>query len=73
MPWLTPDEVDIQVVRWLADPESWVTVDQDLMELLVDGETFFLPSPLEGKLQDFQVEPGDFVVTDQTLAVIEID
>lgn len=73
MPWLTPDEVDIKVIRWLAGPGSRVAVDQDLLELWVDGETFLLPSPLDGVLLEPQVEPGDYLVTDQKLAVIMID
>lgn len=73
MPWLTPDEVDIEVIRWLASPGSRVAVDQDLLELRVDGEMFLLPSPLDGVILEPQVEPGDYLVTDQKLAVIMID
>ncbi|HEY8464906.1 MAG TPA: biotin/lipoyl-containing protein [Bacillota bacterium] len=73
MPWLTPKEVEIQVVRWLVAPGDRVEIDQDILELTVDQEKFILPSPLDGVLLEVEVEPGDYLATDQVLAIIKAD
>ena len=73
MPWLVPEEVEVEVIRWLVEPGERVEIDQDLLELTVDGATFILPSPLEGTLLEWQVQPGEYVATDEILAVIDAD
>ena len=50
VPWLSEDEVRVEVVSWLATAGDMVEIDQDLLELLVDGEQFILPSPVDGIL-----------------------
>ncbi len=73
MPLLGADEPVVEVVTWLVPVGTAVEIDQDLLELNLDGGSFILPSPLDGKLRATLVEPGELVATDQVLAVIEVD
>lgn len=73
MPLLGADEPVAEVVTWLVPVGTVVEIDQDLLELNLDGASFILPSPLDGILRTTLVEPGELVATDQVLAVIEAD
>lgn len=70
VPWLTPEDVIIKVEKWLAAEGDYIEIDQDLVELKVNGEQFILPSPLDGVLQEILAFPGDFVETGQELAIV---
>ena len=71
MPLLGPEESLIEVVEWLLPAGAAVEIDQDLLELTIDGTPFTFPSPLDGILISTDVEPGDAIETGQVLAVIE--
>ena len=71
MPLLGPEELLIEVVEWLLPVGAAVDIDQDLLELTIDGTPFTFPSPLDGILISTAVESGDVIDIGQVLAVIE--
>ena len=71
MPWLDSEVATVVVSGWLAEEGQAVEIDQDLLELKVDGEIFLLPSPLDGVLVSREVEPGDYLEVGQILGMIE--
>lgn len=73
MPWLAPDVIKVTVSRWLVDVSHRVEIDQDIMELMVDGEFFLLPSPLDGIILSRAVSPGDYLAVGQVLAEVQVD
>ena len=73
VPWLSENEVRVEVVSWLVAASDRVEIDQDLLELLVDGEQFILPSPLDGILLEVMVLPGDLLAPGEVVAEIEED
>lgn len=72
MPWLTPEEVTVKVIRWLVAEGDLIEIDQDILLLEVAGEEYSLPSSMDAKLCSLLVEPGDLVDTNQPLALVEI-
>lgn len=73
MPWLAPDVAKVTVSRWLVDVGHRVEIDQDIMELTVDGEIFLLPSPLDGVILSRAVGPGDYLDVGQVLAEVRAE
>ena len=71
-PWIAPEEPTIQVHQWLVAEGDAVEIDQDILALLVDGEAFILPSPVDGIVSQIMVETGDLIISDQVLAIVEI-
>ena len=75
LPFLVAQEgaEEIVVTKWLAPLGGSLEIDQDLLELTVNGAVFILPSPLDGTLVAMLVEPGDLVEIEQTLAVAKVN
>lgn len=71
MPWLSPEVTTVIVSGWLVETGQPVEIDQDVLELKVDGEIFLLPAPLDGVLLSRDVEPGDYLEVGQILGIIE--
>ena len=71
-PWISPDENVIEVHQWLVTEGDTIEIDQDILVLIVDGEEFNLPSPVDGKILEILVEPNDIITADQVLAIVEI-
>lgn len=73
VPLLTGEESLLTVGKWLVAVGEEVEIDQDLVELASDNETFMLPSPLDGKLIAIEAETEDRVEPGQLLAIIEME
>ncbi|MGE5581935.1 MAG: biotin/lipoyl-containing protein [Bacillota bacterium] len=71
-PWLVAEEGTAEVGRWLVAEAETVEIDQDILVMLLDGEEFLLPSPVDGTIISLLVEPGDPVGPEQALAIIEL-
>lgn len=71
-PWVSPDETVIEVKQWLIASGETVEIDQDILLLLVDGEEFLLPSPVDGIINELLVDPHDILSPDQVLATVTI-
>jgi len=72
VPLLTGDETLMIVGKWLVSVGDPVEIDQDLVELVFGGETFKLPSPLDGALVTIEAETGLMVEPGQVLAILEM-
>jgi pyruvate/2-oxoglutarate dehydrogenase complex dihydrolipoamide acyltransferase (E2) component len=72
LPWFSPDLTTARVVEWLVKVGDQVEIDQDLLNLKIDGEDFVLPSPLDGIVLEILVEPEDLIEVDQVLATLEL-
>ncbi|NLY74426.1 MAG: hypothetical protein GX075_03900 [Firmicutes bacterium] len=72
VPLLTGDETLMTVGEWLVTVGDPVEIDQDLVELIFDDETFRLPSPLDGVLVAIETETGLMVEPGQVLAILEM-
>ncbi|NLW46573.1 MAG: hypothetical protein GXY86_04465 [Firmicutes bacterium] len=73
VPLLTGEETLITVGEWILEVGGRVEIDQDLVELSSENESFMLPSPIDGTLIAIEAETGDKVEPGQVLAVIEMD
>jgi 2-oxoglutarate dehydrogenase E2 component (dihydrolipoamide succinyltransferase) len=73
VPLLTGEETLITVGEWILKVGARVEIDQDLVELSSDDESFMLPSPIDGTLIAIEAESGDKVEPGQVLAIIEMD
>jgi 2-oxoglutarate dehydrogenase E2 component (dihydrolipoamide succinyltransferase) len=73
VPLLTGEESLMTLTRWLVTVGASVEIDQDLVELDINGEPFLLPSPLDGKLIAIETETEAMVEPGQVLALIEAD
>lgn len=73
VPLLSGEEQLMTIRRWLVTVGTQVEIDQDLVELDIDGEPFLLPSPLDGKLIAIEAENGERVEPGQILALVEAD
>lgn len=73
VPLLTGEDPLMTVRHWLVTAGAQVEIDQDLVELDIDGEPFLLPSPLDGKLIAIEAENGEMVEPGQILALVEAD
>lgn len=73
VPLLSGEEQLMTIRRWLVTVGTQVEIDQDLVELDIDGEPFLLPSPLDGKLIAIEAENGEKVEPGQILALVEAD
>lgn len=71
LPFFGPDTDCCLLERWLIQPGDTIEIDQDIAELSVDGESFVLPSPLDGIVRELCTGPGEFVTLGETLAVID--
>ena len=69
-PWLSPDEITVELLKWLVAEGDAIEIDQNLAEFTINGETFLLPSPLDGVLLEILAEPGAVVEQEETLGVI---
>jgi pyruvate dehydrogenase E2 component (dihydrolipoamide acetyltransferase) len=69
LPWIAPDDPEIEVIRWLIEPGQSIEIDQDILVLSVEGEEFILPSPVDGVVGELSVEPGDWLSEGQVLAI----
>ncbi len=71
-PWLVVEGGTAEVLSWLIEKGQRVEIDQDIMlMLLVNGEEFRLPAPVDGIIISLEVEPGDIIEPDQVIAIIE--
>jgi pyruvate/2-oxoglutarate dehydrogenase complex dihydrolipoamide acyltransferase (E2) component len=59
------------VTFWLAEKDTWIDEDEDLLELTTDKAAFVVPSPLSGHLVERCVGEGDEVTVGETLCVME--
>lgn len=73
MPWLAPEEPVVEVDKWLVEPGQRLEIDQDILQLLVNGAEFMLPSPVDGELTQCCVTPKESLYEGQILAVVRID
>jgi pyruvate/2-oxoglutarate dehydrogenase complex dihydrolipoamide acyltransferase (E2) component len=71
MPWMAPEDPEVEVDVWLVEPGAKIEIDQDLVKLWVDGKEFILPSPVDGILREILVEPGETISSGQVLATVE--
>lgn len=73
VPLLTGDETLFTVGEWVVGVGDLVEIDQDLVELTSENESFMLPSPIDGTLIAIEAESGDKVEPGQVLAIIELN
>ncbi len=73
MPFLSPEETAYELVRWLVPVGATLEIDQDILEIMVDGAVFRVPSPLDGVLLSREAEPGDWLETGRVLAVVAVE
>ena len=73
VPLLTEEETLITIGEWISKVGERVEIDQDLVELSLDNESFMLPSPIDGTIITIEAESGDKVEPGQVLAIIEMD
>jgi pyruvate/2-oxoglutarate dehydrogenase complex dihydrolipoamide acyltransferase (E2) component len=71
-PWFSPEVTTARVIECLVKVGDRVEIDQDLLNLKIEGEDFILPSPLDGIVLEILVEPEDWVEVDQVLATLEL-
>lgn len=72
-PLLTGDESLFTVGKWLVAVNEQVEIDQDLVELISETESFMLPAPIDGVLVTIEAETEEKVEPGQVLAMIETD
>jgi pyruvate/2-oxoglutarate dehydrogenase complex dihydrolipoamide acyltransferase (E2) component len=56
---------------WFAQPGDRVYAGDRLVELLLDGATFDVSSPVDGRLAEKTARPGEHLVPGQILGWIE--
>ena len=56
---------------WFASPGDTVYAGDRLVEVLVSGATFDVPSPVSGRLAEKSAWPDDALTPGQVLGVIE--
>lgn len=71
LPFIGPDTDGCLLERWLIHPGETIEIDQDIAELSVDGESFVLPSPLDGTVRQLCIGPGEYVVLGETMALLD--
>ncbi|MGE0534416.1 MAG: biotin/lipoyl-containing protein [Pirellulales bacterium] len=71
LPDLGLGEIPVTASLWLVEPGSRVTEGDRLLEVLADGVTIDLPSPVSGVLVDVLVSEDDRLAVGQPLAVLE--
>ncbi|MGD9647839.1 MAG: biotin/lipoyl-containing protein [Pirellulales bacterium] len=71
LPDLGLGEIPVTASLWLVEPGSRVTEGDRLLEVLADGVTTDLPSPVSGVLVDVLVSEDDRLAVGQPLAVLE--
>ena len=71
LPDLGLGELPITASLWLVEPGSRVTRGDRLLEVLADGVTVDLPSPVTGVLVDTLVSEDEPLKIGQPLAVLE--
>lgn len=73
LPDLELDDRPITLSLWLVKKGKWVTEGDPMVEVMADGVTVDLPSPVDGILVDKLAGEGDTLVAGQSLAMIEQD
>jgi pyruvate/2-oxoglutarate dehydrogenase complex dihydrolipoamide acyltransferase (E2) component len=58
---------------WFAQPGDQLYTGDRLVELLLEGATFDVSSPANGKLAEKTARPGEHVAPGQVLGWIEVD
>ena len=58
---------------WLADPGDTVFEGDRLVEVLVEGATFDVPSPATGRLAEKWALPNDRLQPGQVLGLVEVE
>jgi pyruvate/2-oxoglutarate dehydrogenase complex dihydrolipoamide acyltransferase (E2) component len=58
---------------WFADAGEWVYEGDRLVEVLVAGATFDVPSPATGRLIEKRAWPNDGLTTGQVLGIVEAE
>jgi pyruvate/2-oxoglutarate dehydrogenase complex dihydrolipoamide acyltransferase (E2) component len=71
LPDLGLGDMAITASLWLVEPGSRVTEGDRLLEVLADGVTVDLPSPVTGVLVDVLVSEDERLTIGQSLAVLE--
>ncbi len=73
VPLLDGEESLLTIGKWIVTEGEYIEIDQDLVELISDNESFMLPSPIDGTLITIQAETEEKVEPGQVLAIIEAD
>lgn len=58
---------------WFADAGDTVFEGDRLVEVLIEGATFDVPSPATGKLLEKRAWPDDRLVPGQVLGIVEVE
>ena len=58
---------------WFADPGEFVYEGERLIEVLVSGATFDVPSPATGRLIEKTAWPNDALTPGQVLGMVEAE
>jgi pyruvate/2-oxoglutarate dehydrogenase complex dihydrolipoamide acyltransferase (E2) component len=58
---------------WFADPGEFVYEGDRLVEVMVPGATFDVPSPATGRLIEKRALPNDRLTTGQILGMVEAE
>lgn len=61
----------VEVVMWHKKEGDFVTQQDDLVELVTDKASFFVPAPVCGKIKKIRVLEGSSVLIGNVLADIE--
>lgn len=59
------------ISSWYVDEEDEVEKGEDLVELLVDGDTCSVPAPATGRLLEIIAKEGDVVSVGDVLAILD--
>ena len=72
---LVPDLGDgiesVEVASWLKQPGERVEADEDLVEIVTDKASFFIPAPVGGILKSVTVAVGESARVGQSLGEID--
>jgi pyruvate/2-oxoglutarate dehydrogenase complex dihydrolipoamide acyltransferase (E2) component len=63
----------VRLSAWLADPGDPVFEGDRLVEVLVGGATFDVPSPATGRLSERRALPNDRLEAGQVLGLVEVE
>lgn len=72
-PLLTGEETLLTVGDWIVKVGDQIEIDQDLVMITSNTESFMLPSPIDGTLIAIEAESDDKVEPGQVLAIIEMN
>lgn len=70
LPQFTHTSPEATIVRWLCEEGEYVRVGDELLEVLIDSETYTVVAETEGFLIDIYYHAGDAVSLDERIAAI---